>query len=428
MVKKLVDATTLDQLLQQLFPICRSITGDGLRQTLKIVQEYIPLEVHEIPSGTAVFDWTVPREWNIKGAYIKGPAGDTIVDFKKNNLHVMGYSTPIRTRMTLSELRPHLYSIPEKPDIIPYKTSYYKENWGFGITHDQLQNLIEGTYEVVIDSTLIDGSLTYGELYVQGTSANEVLISCYPCHPSMANDNLSGVVLTTLLAQHMLTAKPRYSYRFLFVPETIGAIAWLARNKENTERIKYGLVATCVGDAGHFTYKKSRRGNAAIDRIVTRVLKEAGVEHEIIDFFPLGSDERQYCSPGFDLPVGSLMRTMYYKFPQYHTSADDLSFVRGEHLMRTSLMYRNVFDAIERAKIYRNTNPNCEPQLGKRNLYEAVGGMNHEGPMQVLMWVLNLSDGTYSLEDIAERSHIDLKIITEASEVLLAHKLIEPIT
>lgn len=421
-------ASEIDAFLERLFPLCRSITGNGVRETLSIIAEYVPIQISEVPTGDAAFDWTVPAEWNIRDAYILAPDGRKIADFKKNNLHVVGYSIPVRANMSLEELRPHLYSLPEQPAVIPYKTSYYNPDWGFCLEHATLESLKEGTYEVCIDSTLEKGALTFGELLIPGKNKEEVLISCYVCHPSMANDNLSGISVATFLARSMIERKHHYSYRFIFVPETIGTIVWLARNREHVRTIKYGLVATCAGDSGPFTYKRSRRGNAGIDRIVERVLKSSGAPYSALDFFPLGSDERQFCSPGFDLPVGSLMRTMYYNFPQYHTSADNLTFVRGEYLADTLSMYAAVVDAIEHEVFFRSKVRFGEPQLGKRGLYETIGGQkDHDVQKRAMLWVLNLSDGEHSLADISERSGIPLVVISGVAEKLQAQNLLERI-
>lgn len=409
----------MDILLKRLFPICRSITGNGVRETLRILQEHVAIEIRELQTGTQVFDWTVPREWNVRNAYIEGPDGKRIADFSVNNLHLMSYSVPVDAKLSLGQLREHLYSIPEQPDLIPYKTSYYEPRWGFCLTHNELQSLKEGEYHVVIDSTLIDGSLTYGELILPGKSKEEVLLSCYVCHPSMANDNLSGVVLLTALAKVLSSTRRRFSYRLLFVPETIGALAWLAQNQDRVQMIRHGLVATCVGDNGQFTYKRSRHGNREIDLIVQRVLRESGKHHTVIDFFPMGSDERQYCSPGFDLPVGSLMRTMYYKFPQYHTSADNLDLVKGEHLSESISMYVDVLDALESTDTLVRVDARGEPQIGRRGLYDSVGGaVITDDQRKAIMWVLNFSDGTHSLLDIAERSGLSLPYLTEAARLL----------
>ena len=419
----------MDKLMRRLFPICRSITGEGVRQTLGILSEYIPLEIREAASGARAFDWTVPREWNIRDAYIKGPDGQKIVDFQKNNLHVMSYSAPVSAKMTLAELRPHLYSLPDQPDLVPYRTSYYDEGWGFCLSHNVLQALPEGEYEAVIDSELKDGSLTYGEYYLPGTTKDEILFSAYVCHPSMANDNLSGVVLAAFLARE-LAALPRrrYSYRFLFAPETIGALVWLSQNERHAKRVKHGLVMTCVGDAGAFTYKKSRQGAAEIDRAVMQVLRDSGQEHNLMDFYPYGSDERQYCSPGFDLPVGCFMRTSYGKFPQYHTSADDLSFANGENIQGTMEKYLEVIALLEKNRRYRNLYPKGEPMLGRRGLYKKPGGaIEHPREGIGKLWVLNQSDGTKSLLDIAERSGLKFSEIAAAAEDLLEAKLIKVI-
>ena len=326
----------------ELYPICRSITGDGIRRTLALIQDRIPLQISEVPTGTEVFDWTVPKEWNIRDAYIKDACGRRVVDFQQCNLHVMNYSVPVHATMTFSELKPHLFTLPENPDWIPYRTSYYKENWGFCLSHNQMLALEDGTYEVCIDSSLEDGHLTYGEYYLPGRSTDEILISCHACHPSLANDNLSGLTVATSLAQFLSGRDLRYSYRFLFIPGTIGAITWLARNRETAGRIRHGLVLTCIGDAGGFHYKKSRRGNAEIDRVAAYVLQHHSESSKILEFSPYGYDERQYCSPGFNLPVGCLMRSVWGSFPEYHTSADNLDFIRPIQLAESlRVCYRN---------------------------------------------------------------------------------------
>src|SRR5262245_51692917 len=306
-----------------LYPICRSITGNGVRKSLRFLQDLIPLEIREVRTGTTVFDWTVPREWNIKTAYVKDSNGNKVIDFERSNLHVLSYSVPVRRRMTLEELRKHLYTIPEQPDRIPYRTSYYKENWGFCITHNQLLAMEDGEYEVVIESSLDDGYLSYGEYFIPGKSEHEVLLSTHICHPSLANDNLSGVGLSTFLAKHLSQLDLRYSYRFLFTPGLIGSITWLQMNESRVSRIRHGLIFACVGDSGAITYKKSRQGVSETDRAVAQVLKDSGDPHRIVDFSPYGYDERQFCSPGFNLPVGCFMRTPHGEFPEYHTSADD---------------------------------------------------------------------------------------------------------
>jgi aminopeptidase-like protein len=415
----------MHSLMAELYPICRSITGNGVRQTLRRLQETIPLTIHEIPSGTRVFDWTVPNEWNIKDAYIKDSEGERLIDLQKSNLHVVSYSMPVRKRMSLSELKGHLFTLPDHPDWIPYRTSYYKEDWGFCLTHNQLLALKDEEYEICIDASLEEGNLTYGEYYIQGATEEEFLISCHICHPSLCNDNLSGIALACFLARSLTSLSLRYSYRFLFIPGTIGSITWLALNENEASRIKHGLVVACVGDSGKSTYKKSRHDESEIDKVVIHVLKETGLPYEIIDFFPYGYDERQYCSPGFNLPVGCLMRTPHGRYPEYHTSADNLDFVKTEFLQDSFSKYLSVVNVIENNKKYLNQNPKCEPQLGKRGLYEAIGGNKDSAVSQLAMlWVLNLSDGHYSLLDIAERSQLRFEIIRSTADILSKHNLL----
>ena len=420
-------ADAMYALMTELYPICRSITGEGVRQTLRILQRHIPLEMHEVPTGTPVFDWTVPKEWNIRDAYIKTPRGERVADFRKCNLHVVSYSVPVKKRISLGELRKHLFSLPDRPDWIPYRTSYYNETWGFCLSHRQLKALPEGEYEVCVDATLNDGHLTYGEYVIPGESSDEILVSCHVCHPSLCNDNLSGIAVATFLAAQLTQRrKPHYTYRFLFIPGTIGSITWLARNEARAGRIKHGLVITCVGDGGRFTYKKSRRGNAEIDQIAMYVLAQSGRAWTAQEFFPYGYDERQYCSPGFDLPVGCLMRSPHGSFPEYHTSADNLDFVRPEHLSESLACYLDVVEVLEHNRYYENLNPKCEPQLGKRGLYAAIGGDSDVANKQLAMlWVLNMSDGRHSLLDIAERAQIPFSLIRSTAQVLEQHGLLQ---
>jgi len=414
-------------LVTDLYPICRSITGDGFRKTLGRLQQLVPLEIHEVPTGTPVFDWTVPREWNIRDAWVANSRGERVIDFQSHNLHVVNYSTPVRKRMTLSELRPHLFSNPEHPDWIPYRTSYYKESWGFCLTHRQLQALPDGEYDVCIDSTLAPGNLTWGEFLLPGESSDEVLLSCHSCHPSLANDNLAGMAVAINLARRLAERPRRLSYRFLFIPGTIGSIAWLAQNQDKVDRIKHGLVLSCLGDRGSPTYKRSRRGDALIDRAASHVLRHSG-DHTIIDFVPYGYDERQYCSPGFDLAVGCLTRTPNGKYPEYHTSADNLEFVSPEHLAHSLCACEAILDVLENDGRYRNLNPHCEPQLGRRGLYSGVAGKSELPSMELaLLWVLNQSDGDHGLLDIAERSGLEFNVIHAAASALKATGLLEPV-
>jgi len=401
-----------------LYPICRSITGDGIRRTLAAVQGRVRLKISEVPTGTQVFDWTVPKEWNIRDAYIKDARGKRVVDFQQSSLHVLNYSVPVHTKMGLGELRSHLFTIPEHPDWIPYRTSYYQENWGFCVSHNQLETMEDGEYEVCIDSTLADGHLTYGECYLPGHLSDEVLISCHVCHPSLANDNLSGLVVAAALAELLSGRDLRYSYRFLFIPGTIGAITWLARNRDNVARICHGLVLTGIGDQSGFHYKKSRRGDAEIDHTVAHVLQHRAESYEILEFSPYGYDERQYCSPGFDLPVGCLMRSVWGTFPEYHTSADNLDFIKPQQLAQSLRVCTAVVDVLENNRRYCNLKPYCEPQLGKRNLYRPTGGEAIGLEINARLWVLNLSDGEHSLLDIAQRSGLPFPAISDAADVL----------
>lgn len=403
----------------ELYPICRSITGDGIRQTLAMIQRRIPLKMVEVPTGTEVFDWTVPKEWNIRDAYIKGPDGAKVVDFRRSSLHVMNYSTPVRATMPLSELKPHLFTLPEHPSWIPYRTSYYQPNWGFCLPHEQMVALRDGDYEVCIDSDLKAGALTYGEYYQPGRCTDEVLISCHACHPSLANDNLSGLTVATALAQYLAGRDLHYSYRFLFIPGTIGSITWLSQNRGAASRIRHGLVLTCIGDRGGFHYKKSRRGDAEIDRAAAHVLRHCGEPAEILDFSPYGYDERQYCSPGFNLPVGCLMRSVWGSFPEYHTSADNLEFISPLYLDRAFRVCVAILDVLENNRRYHNQVPFCEPQLGRRNLYRSTGGETIANEISARLWVLNLSDGSHSLLDIAERSGLPFSSILDAADLLV---------
>lgn len=416
------------RLMAELYPICRSITGNGVRETLNIIGRHIPLESHEVPTGTAVFDWTVPKEWNIRDAYVKNSRGEKVVDYRKSNLHVVNYSTPVKAKMPLEELKKHLFSLPEYPDRIPYRTSYYNESWGFCLAHNDLSRLRDGEYEVCIDSTLEPGHLTYGEYLIRGETDAEVLISTHVCHPSLANDNLSGVALATGLAMALGKLRRRYSYRFLFVPGTIGSIAWLFRNQDGVAKIKHGLVLVDVGDAGQFTYKKSRRGDAEVDRAAIHVLKHSG-NHDVRDFDPYGHDERQYCSPGFNLPVGCFSRTPHGEFPEYHTSADDLTLVRPEYLSESFATCLSVLRVLNDNRRYVNLNPMCEPQLGKRGLYRMIGGPKDGGVQELaLLWTLNFSDGEHSLLDISERSGINFDEVKKAADALLRHELLRELS
>jgi aminopeptidase-like protein len=418
-------------LIYRLYPLCRSITGNGVRETLRIIQEKLPLEIHEVPTGTQVFDWQVPKEWNIRDAYVKNPRGEKVIDFQESNLHVVNYSIPVHKKVSLAKLKEHLYTIPDHPDWIPYQKSYFKETWGFCLTHNTLLGLEgdTGEYEVVIDSTLEAGHLTYGEYYLPGRTEQEILLSTHCCHPSLCNDNLSGLALTTYLAKSLQNRDLRYSYRFLYIPSTIGSIVWLASNQEKIANIKQGLVIAGVGDPGPLTYKLTRNGNAEIDRAVKKVLYDFGEPYKIIPFSPFGYDERQYSSPGINLLMGLLSRTMHGQYVQYHTSADNLEYVQPEYLADSLKRFTAVIHLLENNITYKNTAPYGEPQLGKRGLTGAFGG-GADTHARALLWILNLADGQHSLLDISERSDLPFAAVQKAAKALcevgLLQQFLEP--
>jgi aminopeptidase-like protein len=408
-----------------LYPLCRSITGDGVRETLSRLSRITPLTVHEVPSGTAAFDWTVPQEWNIRDAYVKDAQGKRVIDFRHSSLHVLNYSTPIREVMPLTALRPHLFTLPEQPDWVPYRTSYYEENWGFCLSQNQLDALPEGDYEVCIDSSLEPGALTYGELFIPGETTDEVLVSCHVCHPSLANDNLSGIAVAAYAARHLQSRTNRYSYRFLFIPATIGSLVWLSRNQSTLANIRAGLVLACLGDPGPLTYKRSRDGDATIDRAASHILQQHA-DTEIFDFSPYGYDERQYCSPGFNLPIGRLSRTPHGRFPEYHTSADNLELVQPAQLAASLQACLEIFEILEQDRVYLNQKPQGEPRLSKYGLYEAIGGSADTPALQTaLLWVLNLSDGQNTLLQIAERAELPFRQVARAADLLCKHGLLK---
>ncbi len=406
-------------LAAELYPICRSITGNGVRTSLELMRRHVAIAAHEVPTGTRIFDWTVPKEWNIRAAHIKDTAGNTIVDFANSSLHVQSYSVPVAKTLPLSQLRKHLHTLPEQPDLIPYRTSYWAETWGFCITHTQASALPDGDYEVLIDSTLADGAMTYGEYLHRGTSEDEFLFTAHICHPSLANDNCSGLALLTILAKHLSGLRTRLSYRFLFSPGTIGPITWLVRNEANVGRIKYGLVVSGVGDGGGPTYKRSRRGDGAVDRAIAHVLKHAFAAPKIMDFEPYGYDERQFCSPGFNLPVGLLQRSRFGTFPQYHTSADNLDFIAPQHLASSLTAIWRVIEIAETDFTPINLSPKGEPQLGRRGLFGSTGGdRDAAARAMAYLWVLNQADGSRTLLDIAERAGMPYHVVLGAAHAL----------
>jgi aminopeptidase-like protein len=420
--------------VEALFPICRSITGDGLRYTLKYIAGRIPLAIREVVTGTAVLDWTIPNEWIVRGASICRLTGETIVDFAYHNLHLVQYSVPVDRVVTREELDAHLYSLPEQPDLIPYRTAYYADTWGFCLRHIDRLALTDRQYRVQVDTELRPGSLSFGECWLPGETPAEMLISVHCCHPSLANDNLSAIAVAIELARWLAGQPRRLSYRLLFIPGTIGAITWLHFNRDAAQRVRHGLVLSCLGDSGPPTYKQSRQGHAPIDRYVGAVLRQIGHGDRVLPFTPYGYDERQYCSPGFDLPVGCLMRSPNGTFPEYHTSADNLAFVRPAALAGSLELIQRIIAVIEEDGFWRNMHPYGEPQLGRRGLYAKIGGQaasdrgTGEGFDQLtLLWVLNQSDGRHSLLDISERSGKPFQAVVAAARVLHEAGLLDPV-
>jgi aminopeptidase-like protein len=409
------------ELMRRLFPLCRSLTGEGVRDTFDVLEDVIPITRTELASGTRVFDWIVPDEWNIREAYIAAPDGTRVVDFRRSSLHVVSYSEPVRATLPLEQLRERLHTLPDQPDVVPYRTSYYSRTWGFCLSHRQLLELQPGDYEVVIDSTLGPGSLSFAELRIDGEEedAGEVLISTYVCHPSLANDNLSGIAVTAMLARELSARRLRHTYRFVFAPGTIGPLAWLHENRDGLDRVRHGLTLSCIGDGGSLTYKRSRREDAEVDLAMEMVLRDSGAPHRVLPWEPWGGDERQFCSPGFDLPVGTLMRTPHGEFEGYHTSADSLDRIRPESLAEAVDTCLELVDVLETDRRFTNLSPYGEPQLGRRGLYRSAGGaVSSPDDERALLWVLNLSDGGASLLDIARRSGLRYTVVRRAAERL----------
>ncbi|MBM7557458.1 DUF4910 domain-containing protein [Halanaerobacter jeridensis] len=416
-------------LLDRLFPICRSITGDGVRKTLDILDEIAPIKQKEYPTGMGCFDWTIPKEWNINDAYIKNSQGEKIVDFNESNLHVLGYSTPVHKNLSKEELMGHIYTNPEMPDAIPYLTSYYEERWGFCVEHNRLEEFEDDQYEVSIDSTLEDGYLTIGEGYIEGTSDKEILLSTYICHPSMANNELSGPIVQTYLYKYLLEKEDlKYNYRFLYLPETIGSIAYLSKNGEQLkEKLVAGYVITCIGDDAPFTYKKSRRGDTLADRAVLNVLENSNRDYEVLDWFPTGSDERQYCSLGFNLPVGSLMRSMYGTYDEYHTSLDNKDFISESALKESIKTYLDVIETMELNDTYTTDHKFCEPKLDKYGLYPTLGSQKeNEDRVKEIMHLWAYADGENDIIDIANKLGVVANELDEALDKLINSGLLNP--
>jgi aminopeptidase-like protein len=451
-VDYLIDET--EDLLKRLYPLCRSITGNDVRNTLKILQELVELDITEISSGTKCYDWVVPDEWNINDAFILDSSGNKIIDFKKNNLHVVNYSSPFEGILSFDELKNHLFTLPDLPDAIPYRTSYYNRNWGFCIAHrEYLAMDPKENYFVKIDSSLTPGSLTLGDSVIHGTSGSEFIISTYCCHPSLANDNLSGIVLWTLLLRELKKRKLRHTYRFVIVPETIGSIAYLSRNESIMKRIEGGLVITTVAGPGSFGYKQSYLGNSIIDRVVHQTMKEFNTDFISYPFDINGSDERQYSSPFFRIPIGTICKDKYYEYSYYHTSLDNLDFISASNLVQTLKIYLHTIENLEMNKTYHSLNPKCEPQLGKRGLYPKLGGQIKQNArilsnpeesnpeekkyklsddeaisqkdIDLIGWIMFDCDGKSSLLDIAEKRNFLIRDLYQTAEKLMRHNLIE---
>ncbi|HLS55125.1 MAG TPA: DUF4910 domain-containing protein [Zeimonas sp.] len=405
-------------LMASIYPICRSITGDGVRRTLDLVERVVPLERTEIPSGTPVFDWEIPREWNIRDAWIADPSGRRVVDFRAHNLHVVNYSAPVDRTMSLEELQPHLHSLPERPDWIPYRTTYYRETWGFCLRHRDREALGPGPYRVVVDSTLEPGNLTLAEAVVEGSTDGEAIVYTHGCHPSLANDNLTGVAVAAALARALRAERPRLTWRFVFGPGTIGSLAWLSRNEHRLPRLRAGLTIGLLGDAGPLRYKRSRRGDTVTDRVAAHVIGREPFDGMLTPFEPYGYDERQFCSPGFDLPVGRITRSPNGTYPEYHTSADDLSLVRPERLAESIRAVARTIALLDANRRLLNLSPKGEPRLGKRGLYGSVGGAGLGEFEHALLWVLSLADGAHDLLAMSERSGLPFELLERAVTAL----------
>ncbi len=410
-----------------LFPICRSLTGDGVRETLDYLGDILPdLERFEVPTGTKAFDWTVPDEWNIRGAYIENEAGERIVDFADSNLHVVGYSEPVDRWLTLEELKPHLHSQPELPDAVPYITSYYNRTWGFCLTQNQLESLKPGRYHVVIDSTLEPGHMSCAELVLPGAEEREILLSTYVCHPSMANNEVSGPVVTTALARWLMSLPSRrYTYRIFFGPETLGAIWYISRNLEHLKRnVAAGYVLTNVGDERAYSLLTSRDGNSVADQAARHALRQHAPAFNEYSYLYRASDERQYCAPGVDLPVASIMRTRHAEFPEYHTSHDDLSVITPDGLESSFQIYKTSLEALEHNLVYRSKTM-CEPMLGKHGLYRSLGTRDADESVRILLNFLSYADGTRDLFEVCDVIGISVSEAIETAQTLMRAGLIE---
>ena len=434
------DLALVEELFETLFPINRSITGNGVRETLKILNDVVPIKINEVKCGTNVFDWKIPDEWNIKDGWIKNSKGEKIIDFKTNNLHILNYSQPVRKKVNFKELSSNLFTFPSKPDLIPYRTSYYEKKWGFCMSHNNFLSLNkDDIYEVFIDSNFNkNGSLTYGEIDIKGEGEKEYLISTYTCHPSMANDNLSGIILTILLAKHLNQCNLKNNYKIIFAPETIGAIAFLSRNIDLNKNVTGGFIITTVAGKGEFGYKKTFLGDSDIDKSV--LLAFGDKKYIKYPFAPNGSDERQYSSPGFRIPVGSITKDKYYEYDEYHTSGDNLDFISSKCLLESLHLYKRAIDNLERNIYYKRANPYCEYQLGKYDLYPKLGGgiyqplanknkkvISSDKKINCLEWLSFLCDGKNSLMDISITAKIDIELLHEVAKEMESFNLLKRI-
>lgn len=414
-------------LAADIYPICRSITGDGVRETLRRLAMHTPLDVFEVPTGTPVFDWEIPPEWNVREAWVRDPQGRKVLDFSRHALHLMSYSVPVRACMSLQELRPHLHTLPDQPGRIPYRTSYWRANWGFCLAQDELDRWPDGEYDVCIDATLAPGSLSYAECLVRGTSEREVLIYTHTCHPALANDNAIGMAAAVAIAGEMRRFQPNLSYRFVFGPGTIGSIAWLARNERQLGRIRAGLVVGLLGDPGPLTYKRSRRAQCEIDLIAADVVRSFDQQARVSDFSPYGYDERQFCSPGIDLPVGRLTRSANGQYPEYHTSADDLELLQPAAVAQSIRAIGTILSRLDINRLYRSRSPKCEPRLGKRGLFRSTGGTDPGEFEHAMLWLLNIADGTHGLQDAQAASGLPLATLERAARALVEAGLLEEV-
>ena len=428
--RKLADVgRQLHDMAARLYPLARSQTGEGVRETLRTLRDWAPVEMREVPSGTSVFDWQVPPEWTLREAHVTDRTGRRVIDVARSTLHLVNGSVPVRATLTWDELAPRLHALPDQPDRVPYRTGFFRDEWGFCLSQrdrDAIREAGLGPYEVVVDTELSEGSLTYGELVLPGETEEEMLFSAHVCHPSLANDNLSGIVVAAMLARVLAERPRRLTYRFVWAPATIGAIAWLATNRDALAGIRHGLVLTLLGDAHPFTYKRTRAGDAPVDRAVAHVLATGGEPYEIDDFVPWGYDERQYASPGIDLPVGCLMRSRPGEFAEYHTSGDDLDFITPASLERSFETVLAAVEALEGDAVYRNTRPHGEPRLDRHGLYRSLPeDADVRRLQQAVQWVLNQSDGRHSLLDIAERAGMAFGVVKDAADRLEACGLLE---